>query len=434
MKTILNIIIILSLSNFVQAQDVPITKSQLNTSNHITQVGVCGDTIIAVTTEGDIFKSFDRGESFITLPHIPYMFTTDEYFKNFQVVNDRYFYISIISAGPYYATSILKSSDYGLSWQIIFQQTPLISVGFKMVDTTFGMVMEGVDDQLYYTTGSDTVWTSTPMLNWAGGGFCFAQYNDSTVAFFNNAIFIKTSDKGQTWQTDNGNTFVTTNLNAQFVSKDTLYSVGYDGYLEYSSYFAYSYNGGFDLSSADLRVWQNNNLYDFYNPYIKDLFFLNSRKGYLFGKIEVNKDGNTIYNTNILYTEDFGQTFTPLYTGFTEQIYDAHQLNDSTMVLGCENGVVLIWNMNQPLSYLDVKKDFKNETNLSIYPNPFSQKTVFTLPLAQLPANLTVYNAQGQMVFTDQINTQHYTFYKNNLPQGVYFYKLGKTTGKMVIE
>ena len=75
-----------------------------------------------------------------------------------------------------------------------------------------------------------------------------------------------------------------------------------------------------------------------------------------------------------------------------------------------------------------------------VYPNPFSVSTTLT---ANNPGNkmfsIAVYDVFGTIVYEEWFNTSSLIINRNNLPTGIYFYRLTDgfamlTTGKLVIE
>ena len=80
----------------------------------------------------------------------------------------------------------------------------------------------------------------------------------------------------------------------------------------------------------------------------------------------------------------------------------------------------------------DISENSNNTSQISIYPNPFSNTT--TLKTDNLFENATfiVYNTLGEQVRKiDNITGQTFTFYRENLDEGIYFYHL-KENNKML--
>lgn len=64
-------------------------------------------------------------------------------------------------------------------------------------------------------------------------------------------------------------------------------------------------------------------------------------------------------------------------------------------------------------------------TNLSIYPNPFSDRTTFKLEDDRLEkVQLRLYNHTGSLIRTEDYNGTQFYFYRKNLKAGLYFFEL----------
>jgi len=84
----------------------------------------------------------------------------------------------------------------------------------------------------------------------------------------------------------------------------------------------------------------------------------------------------------------------------------------------------------------------KQETagiNVIVYPNPVSNKAIFYADKNLSGATLTVYNVFGQKVKQiDNISGQRVVLYRDNLPTGVYLFRIAEkdnviSSGKLVI-
>ena len=408
-----------------QTAHTQITATYLTAPYGIDQFAMFGDTLIVVGHTGEFYKSYDQGKTFVQQNNIPIV--TNGYCFDFQVANDRYYYIATRNGYPNLNVKILKSADYGNTWTTVFNRTSMIADDFIMVDTTFGAIFELTFDTLWTVNGADTNWSWHHIASLSSISSVGVKHNDSTVTIFRNGSTDQTTDKGQTWTKLNFGCGIESLLNIQHINGDTIYFVGYEGGTDYHSRFLYTYDGGMTIQYTSPGFNSTFQYYD-YKFFVNDLFFLNSRIGFLYGGFYYPYP-----NSNIMFTQDFGQTFTPLYTGYTEVLYKAIQVNDSIIVMGGENGLILRWNTNQPLGYLDVKNNTLNQQNISVYPNPFNHFTTFNIPQQQLPAQLNIYNTHGQLIFNQQINSTQYKFYSNNLSKGIYFYSVNGAKGKLVV-
>ncbi len=77
-------------------------------------------------------------------------------------------------------------------------------------------------------------------------------------------------------------------------------------------------------------------------------------------------------------------------------------------------------------SDLTVGLSENTENGIMVFPNPFQNNLVIHVPHnISLPANVTVYNAQGKRIFSNTILKQGNTHIAlENLPKGIYFYRI----------
>lgn len=73
---------------------------------------------------------------------------------------------------------------------------------------------------------------------------------------------------------------------------------------------------------------------------------------------------------------------------------------------------------------------------VTVYPNPAVNDVTFSLQ--HYPAQLTVYNSTGQLVYEGNITEQNYKMTVSNLDKGLYFYMVAsgdiKTAGKLMVQ
>ncbi len=111
----------------------------------------------------------------------------------------------------------------------------------------------------------------------------------------------------------------------------------------------------------------------------------------------------------------------------------ALQTDGKIVVTGGSDNTFAVVRYNNSLTG-DISENSNNTSQISIYPNPFSKAT--TLKTDNLFENATfiVYNTLGEQVRKiDNISGQTFTFYRENLEQGIYFYHL-KENNKMLSE
>ena len=111
----------------------------------------------------------------------------------------------------------------------------------------------------------------------------------------------------------------------------------------------------------------------------------------------------------------------------------ALQTDGKIVVTGGSDNTFAVVRYNNSLTG-DISEYSNISSQISIYPNPFSNTT--TLKTNNLFENATfiVYNTLGEQVRKiDNITGQTFTFYRENLEQGIYFYHL-KENNKMLSE
>jgi len=109
----------------------------------------------------------------------------------------------------------------------------------------------------------------------------------------------------------------------------------------------------------------------------------------------------------------------------------ALQADGKIVVAGGSDNTFTVVRYNNSLTG-DISENSNNTSQISIYPNPFSKAT--TLKTDNLFENATfiVYNTLGEQVRKiDNISGQTFTFYRENLDEGIYFYHL-KENNKML--
>lgn len=98
----------------------------------------------------------------------------------------------------------------------------------------------------------------------------------------------------------------------------------------------------------------------------------------------------------------------------------------------------------QPVGIIEKQNATTNDWVVKIYPNPFSQQTLIIINNSKYPVNskleMRVYNVLGREVFQNKLSSNEYTFERENLISGIYFYKIINQerqivgTGKLIVE
>lgn len=385
------------------------------TSSDITDIASHNDTIIVSGKTNFFAKSFDGGQTLI--PYSP-AGIINYYNSDFQIIQNTY-YIMSLQGFPYDHNYILKSTDYGNSWNILYDTIGLFH-SLTMLDTTFG-IMGGAYGSYAMTQGSDNFWaldTLYSVLTASKG------YGDSTLLLL--------SFGGMSYLTNNrGNSFTwgychsSEHEEIQFISKDTVYSVSHKGAGNPKSYFSYSFNGGLNFSTVDIGYNTSTSQYDFYSR-IYDLYFDTPQHGYAIGYIYKRVVGFSSINVNeatIFETNDYGSTWTPYLTGFSEEFYDLLNVNDSIAFIGGQNGLLLKWNKNIPLTnILSVNELSFSENLFSIFPNPANNNVVISLSVNNFSdTKVLIINVHGEIIYQSIFETNSIALPTSTFANGVYF-------------
>jgi len=411
MKSLTFIFLILGMSNFAHSQ---FTVIPTGTASPITDLALQGDTLIIVGTDNYFAKSYDNGNS-ITQFSTPGQIGYTNF--DFQIIRNDYYLLSI-QGFPYEHNQILKSIDFGVTWTTLYDTIGLF-YSLTMLDSNFG-VMGGTYGSYAMTQGSDTAWSLDTLYSTI---IASESYGDSTMILISTggASFIS-GNRGQSWNWGYCPSILHKAI--QFISEDTVYSIGHDSEVNPKGVFAYSYNGGYNFSSTLIGYNNDYNTYD-YKSAIRDFYFENSKDGFLVG--------HTIGGGTIFQTKDFGQTFTPYLSGFNNEFYSIINVNDSIAFIGGSNGLLLKWNKNIPLSTILSIDEKNNLSNIKVFPNPFSESTTFKFKNNILPLTLKIYNVFGQLVRVETINSNSYLFKRDNLKSGMYYFSINNYTGKISI-
>lgn len=166
-----------------------------------------------------------------------------------------------------------------------------------------------------------------------------------------------------------------------------------------------------------------------------------------------NRDGQDMYN-GTGFTQTVGSTNTA-----DEAIYLAYQL--ASLPVGSSHktasgtsthrirfasvfgpaGAAAATSALQVASTVGVKELQNSNNSIAIYPNPFSDNTTINLnPTINLSkAEFQIYDIMGKQIVALPVTTHNFTFYKGEMAQGLYFYKLVNngselSTGKFLVK
>lgn len=286
-----------------------------------------------------------------------------------------------------------RTTDGGLNWTVVALPTaePLADVEFISPLTGFACGEGGV---ILKTTDGGNTWALKP--SGSGRTLVCIQFPTPTtgyaVAKGYNWEFLKTTDGGETWNKQNIQPILnTSNLEAVwFADANTGLIAGW-----YISALIKTSDGGLSWTDADTQG--NSNLYDFDFP--------TSVIGYAVG-----------WHGQIRKTTDGGNTWTDESLPDAEVLYAVDFADADHGVIVGNKGLILKTGgsvaVQQPETAL----------NLRLFPNP--SHGVIELPGHVGDSRLELYNLQGELVLSRELNGQTARIETPHLPAGVYSYRL----------
>ncbi|HLG33905.1 MAG TPA: YCF48-related protein [Bacteroidia bacterium] len=312
---------------------------------------------------------------------------------------------------------LLKTTDNGNIWTDI---TPLPSPGslsaVHFMDAQNGIAVGGAF--LYTTFNGGTSWTMVYSFNVQD--LFFADMNNRFACGDINgmAVVKHTADGGQSWNTIlsdyDSNLFVSRFAKLDFINSN----VGFTA-MENSNKLYRTLDGG--------NSWQTI-VVDSVMA-IRDFDFVSADTGHVLA------DMGWMNEYRILLTVDGGQSWTMEYTtGWNFYgggvVLNACAFIEQTGYTVASKGLV--------------KKYFPSATGISeaelngtvsVYPNPFSTSATLRIvdwsESGMKHAELKIYDALGREVFHSEIRTPTFELKRNNLPDGIYIYKV--TNGNEIL-
>lgn len=321
----------------------------------------------------------------------------------------------VADSSNFLGTRILKTTDGGLNWNSEMYPVPnyfMKTVFF--IDSLKGF-MAGAPLTLVMTTNAGVSWNSVDTDTSLVLGFPI-----ENLKFINPQVGYAAGGfrdlAGCMWETTNGGynwtaTIVGPEPMIDLYIFNPLKTFAAGGDFEYGSSIVKTFNQGVNWFYDTLGVFGVANSID----------FRNQKEGW----ISVGS------SQKFTYTLDTGNTWTSIFTPDSIPIFDI-DFSDSLhgwavgyygCILKYNSGVVSVSNVPENIS----SDDFVLYQN---YPNPFNPKTIINYDLRNTNyVTLTVYDAVGKEVITLEEGIKYagkhsVTFDGNNLPSGIYFYKL----------
>lgn len=251
--------------------------------------------------------------------------------------------------------------------------------------------------------------TTNAGLNWnqvfAGGGannYADITFINDNTGFQCRFTILKTTDKGSSWFTLSHTSRQRTKFSKVF--GDTMYLSSANGYV---------------AKSIDLGAnWTET--YTGINQLLTDIYFINNHLGYAVGD-----------SGGIVKTTNGGLKWSIQNSGTNKKLNEVWFLNKDTGFIAGDSGLLLVTYNGGVTSlsqnYQSIPEKFQLHQN---YPNPFNPSTIIRFDLIQSGyTRLSVYDISGKRisVLVDENlspGSYEYNFNAENLPSGVYFYKI----------
>lgn len=402
------------------------TTIPTGTTTDITDLVKHNDTIIISGKDNYFAKTFDWGQNlvFYTTPGL-----SSGYNFDFQVRDNIYYIVSGIGY-PLYHYQILKSLDFGSTWQNLYDTTGVLYTTLTVIDTSWG-VMAGLFGNYVYANNSvwihDTLFGSTSLHSLSS-----QYYGDSTLILLTpDGMAISTTNRGQTWYWGYGKDAVHQKI--QYINKDTVYSISHESSAT-QAYFSKSVNGGHNFSTITLVPNISDNTYygTYFDTQIFDFYFDSPQHGFIVGyNYDINE--GVIFETN-----DYGQNWIVYHTGFNEVFYSLLFIDDSTAFIGGSNGLLLKWNPSVTLSPVGINESLISDISFHVFPNPANEFVTVECTTGSKVDMITVSNILGEEILSVSYKSNQSVIPVSNLPDGIYFISIRSehliATKKIVIQ
>ena len=311
---------------------------------------------------------------------------------------------------------IAKSNDNGNTWTITMTSVILNSICFYGNHIAY---ISGNSGTFLKSNDNGNTW-SINNTGFTGNLYTICFIND-TIGFAGNADTIyKTTNDGVNWSVQNIDTGIY-NIKIVFPTD----SIGYCSFIK-------SNNTMLIYKTIDQGNTWNLKPSIVSNQYFPSMFFTDKNTGYICGQFLMYKttDGANSWN--------YQEASSPCL-GWWNNVQDVFFINHET-------GFVVGFNQFYRTIDGGSSTDGNNEISvvspsLLLSPNPFTTQTTLTLQGTYHNPSLFIYNLLGQEVRSIPIGTnKQITIPRNQLPSGMYFYKLIEENkevlgiGKMIVE
>lgn len=361
----------------------------------------------AVGTLGTILKTTNSGATWqSTTSNYPGYWFWDVHFLN----TDTGFAVGESDPGfnPNGAGIILKTTNGGTTWNAVVMNAPnpfrdLFVLNANTIFACGGA--EQINTAILKSTDGGATWSSLGLTFFDAtmGGMYFINTNVGFVGMYE-SVFGSVNPTSSTW-------FTTTNGGTTFTPLVIPNSISYwnfatdfgDATTGYSTRATYA---GIDLvylkkTTDGGNTWSETTIPNFIGS-IYGLDFIAADTGYIVGAQGVIKK-----------TSDAGTTWITETSGTFNELRSVYFVNSALGFAAGANGTILKWTA----SSIGI-----NENNIAastnVYPNP--NTGIFTLTNIESNSNVEIFNAQGQLILTEQLVLRNHSFNIATFAAGVY--------------
>lgn len=323
---------------------------------------------------------------------------------NLNVLNQDTIYVSCHKDFPHHGY-VMESTDGGESWSNILDTTDILFTDLLMFDSNHGVVITTFYRSLL-TVNNGEDWTEG--YHGLIGSSASYKLNDSTGMIGISDDFNITTDKGESWEVSG---FIHSTPQAFYSKhKDSIYAVTYGGD---GVFFAYIHNFGEE-------AWIERSIPDF-EP--RGVNVKNTDEVFVLGMRPSKGTGH------ILKTADLGLSWSYYDTEIESALDDIVFINDSTAIIGGDNGTLLKWNSSSHFEMLGNIENEKEELELiQVYPNPTNDAQLINIELNEpLDGVLYLMDINGKLM--EIVNQGHFNEGTNSFdlsfskyPDGIYYY------------
>ena len=318
----------------------------------------------------------------------------------------------IAVGGNFTSSVILRTTDSGSSWDPISNPTAnaLRSVSFPPTGSGNTGYIVGFNGTAMKTVNAGITWS---MLNTgiATQTLFSVHFTDGVTGTAvggtqtDTATIIRTTDGGSNWIIQNPNT---TNLlrGVYFLNYFTGFAVGNNGTILKTT------DGGFNWT-----IFQTN----ITGLMLRDIYFVNSVTGFIAGS-----------GGKVLKTTNGGNSWDSLLTGTNKDLQAVYFLNENFGISVGFDGVIIHTDSGGVITYNNFyNEEIPDRFFLSQnYPNPFNPTTSISYSINEISfIDFKVYDVLGNetSVLVNEMSypgTYSIEFNGNDLPSGIYFYKI----------